>query len=201
MGDESGGRITYSSRGVEELLGYPPGQVVGRLSNDLLIDDAQRDAARQLIEDARQAGSGWAHVALTWRHRDGSAVSLHGAATPIYDEKGGLTGYRGTRCPVIAETESKRARCAAQSRLAKMLTLDAFDIALQPLVELNTGRLSGVEALARFHDGRAPDLWFQDAHDCDRILELEARTFAAALRLLSRVPDPVTSQSTRALHC
>ena len=185
------GRIIYSSRGVEELLGYSPDQVVGRLSGDLLVDDEQRGVARRLIEDARRAGTGWERTALTWRHHDGSAVILHGAAVPIYREKGRLTGYRGTRSAAVAGTDSERALCTARARLTQMLDVSAFDIALQPIVELNTGRVIGVEALARFHDGRAPDLWFRDAHDCARTLELETRTFAAALRLFPHVPEPI----------
>jgi EAL domain-containing protein (putative c-di-GMP-specific phosphodiesterase class I) len=37
----------------------------------------------------------------------------------------------------------------------------AFSLVYQPILHLDTGTVSGVEALCRFHDGRPPDLWFE----------------------------------------
>jgi PAS domain S-box-containing protein len=185
------GRITYSSGGVEELLGYSPNELVGTMSSDLLFDATQREAARDLLVGPLAAGSGWRSVPATWRHKDGSAVRLQGAAVPILHEKGRCVGYRGTRSLVVAETEAQRARCAARGRVAQVLATDAFEIAMQPQVCLTSGRTSGVEALARFHDGRSPGQWFRDAHECGRTLDLEARTFAAALSAFDQVPDPM----------
>jgi EAL domain-containing protein (putative c-di-GMP-specific phosphodiesterase class I) len=37
----------------------------------------------------------------------------------------------------------------------------AFSLVYQPILDLDTGTVSGVEALCRFHDGRPPDLWFE----------------------------------------
>ena len=48
----------------------------------------------------------------------------------------------------------------------------AFNLVYQPIVHLDSGRVSGVEALCRFHDGRPPDLWFR---------QCEAMGLAAAM--------------------
>jgi PAS domain S-box-containing protein len=184
------GRFTYCSEGVEQLLGYDPDSLVGMLSTDLLYDADQRETAFRLLDDSRHHGFGWASVPAVWRHLDGTPVTLRGAAVPIH-QRGRVVGYRGTRGPVVAETDAQRVLCAAQSRISQVLATDAFEIALQPLVCLTTGKVVGVEALARFDDGRGPDLWFRDAYDCGRSLDLEARTFAAALELFDAIPDPV----------
>ena len=57
----------------------------------------------------------------------------------------------------------------------------------QPVLELATGRVSGFEALARFHvePPRGPDEWFAQAHRVGLGAELEA----AALRAALAVPD------------
>ena len=55
----------------------------------------------------------------------------------------------------------------------------------QPIVDVRTGRIAGVEALARFDSDpyRTPDLWFAAAERCGLGLELEL--FAVRLALTS----------------
>jgi EAL domain-containing protein (putative c-di-GMP-specific phosphodiesterase class I) len=60
--------------------------------------------------------------------------------------------------------------------------------ALQPIVDLDSGLLAGVEALARFEDGRSPHVWFGDALKTGQALELDAFAFHAALTTLAWVP-------------
>src|SRR6185312_15762842 len=77
------------------------------------------------------------------------------------------------------------------ARIGDVLARGGVQVALQPIVELASGRVLGVEALARFADGRGPDAWFRDAHLADRTRDLDELTFASALALLERVPAAV----------
>ena len=61
----------------------------------------------------------------------------------------------------------------------------------QPIVELETRRTIGVEALARFGSipSRAPDEWFAEATALELGLQLELRTVNEALAALPRIED------------
>lgn len=52
----------------------------------------------------------------------------------------------------------------------------------QPIRDMVTGRISGLEALTRFTDGTAPDRAFADAERCGMGEELELATLRAAIR-------------------
>ena len=72
-------------------------------------------------------------------------------------------------------------RLAATDRLDRLLVAGGLRVALQPVVDLRTGRTVGAEALARFDDGRTPDVWFAEAAQADQSERLELAAFDAAL--------------------
>ena len=181
-------RLTYSSAGVVDVLGYEPEEIVGATALSLLEPD-QVPIAERLFDQSLQARAGWTGVDLVWRHKDGSSVVLHGKAAPILDQKGQVVGYRGTRRRVTQAMTAERNVAAARRRLANLFDGPGVTIALQPIVDLATGRLAGVEALARFSDGRGPDEWFGDARTAGMTGQLDRLTFASALELLPTLPE------------
>ena len=62
--------------------------------------------------------------------------------------------------------------------------------AFQPIYELGTGTVTGVEALARFpsDDGRSPEHWFSEAASVGLGGQLEFATLEAALRKATKLP-------------
>ena len=63
-----------------------------------------------------------------------------------------------------------------------------MEAALQPIVDLATGRVVGVEALARFPDRRSPDLHFAEADGKGARVELELAAARAAMARLGELP-------------
>lgn len=126
---------------------------------------------------------------MNWRHADGHLVLLQGSAVPIFDDSGTVVGFRGTRRQAPEASVAERALVAARQRTSEVLSSQALDVALQPIVEMATGRLVGAEALARFRDGRGPDVWFAEAHDTGQALALDRLTFLSALETLAALPD------------
>lgn len=185
------GVITYSSGGVEALLGYRADEVVGLRIPDLLLRDADRETAGRITRATIADGSGWQDLEFDWRHRDGSLVMLQSSAVALRDLKGRVVGLRGTRRLVDEGLHTQELVEAARRRVAEVLATRSVDIALQPIVSLTSGRLSGVEALARFHDGRDPSSWFNDAREAGQSRALDEMTFTAALSLFGSLPPSI----------
>ena len=183
------GRLTYSSEGVHTLLGYAPEAIVGRSDLDLLYDAESRRRAQQLLVGRRTALSGWQDVELTWMHRDGRPVRLNGSAVVVRDSKGRVAGFRGARRP--ADADAPVGDRDAKRRVQDFLADPELDVALQPLIDLADRRIVGVEALARFRDGRGPDQWFREAQACGMSKQLDIVAFETAAELLEEIPEGV----------
>ena len=85
-----------------------------------------------------------------------------------------------------------RAAVPAHRALTGVLSgLDALRIELQPIVELSSGEVWGVEALARFpgHPKPGPDAWFAAARLDGRGTALEHVALREALEVLPLLPE------------
>ncbi|MFD0265085.1 SpoIIE family protein phosphatase [Streptomyces sp. NPDC127106] len=82
----SDGRIVRWNHAAQELLGYPPPQVLGRHIADLLHPGADRSLGRALWETAA-TGRGVMGTVTAW-HRDGHPLELEIWACPVPDRKG-----------------------------------------------------------------------------------------------------------------
>ncbi|HEX7490524.1 MAG TPA: EAL domain-containing protein [Candidatus Limnocylindrales bacterium] len=67
-----------------------------------------------------------------------------------------------------------------QCRVEAIIANKEFHSVFQPIIELQSGRTVGYEALTRFADGRRPDLWFADAAVAGVGVRLEVATLRAA---------------------
>jgi PAS domain S-box-containing protein len=179
--------FTYCSAGAEELLGFRPEELIGSGTDGLLVE-GERDRVAAIMCDGLAKGTGWEALEAVWLHRDGHAVPLYGSAVSIHDQSGRVIGFRGTRVRVTDAVQAERVAVAARGRLETVLATSEVDIALQPIVSLRSGSLAGVEALARFRDGRGPDAWFRDARDAGLAQELDELAFNAALNAFSALP-------------
>jgi EAL domain-containing protein (putative c-di-GMP-specific phosphodiesterase class I) len=85
------------------------------------------------------------------------------------------------------DTES-REDFHARQRVEELLGGGELGIVFQPVVDLATGATVGHEALARFADGRAPNIWFGEADRAGLGVELELVAIETAL---SVIPEDV----------
>lgn len=106
---------------------------------------------------------------------------------------------RGAVAETLAEqvTSISRAsgrRSGTRGRIRDIIDGDAIHMVFQPIVDLRSGDVVAVEALARFltRPRRSPDVWFAEARGSGVGVELE---LAAAQRALSHVTQlPITAR-------
>lgn len=80
-----------------------------------------------------------------------------------------------------------------RSRVERFLKGRGLTHVFQPVFDITSGDLFGVEALARFsgQPKQTPDIWFADAHAMGIGLELEIASVKQALTSLSRLPESI----------
>jgi EAL domain-containing protein (putative c-di-GMP-specific phosphodiesterase class I) len=93
--------------------------------------------------------------------------------------------------PRTVQAEFGRDVLAARQRLMDVLDRGSLTTAMQPIVDLERDRWVGVEALARFPDGRGPDLWFREATEMGLGIELELLAVKTALSRAGELPSGI----------
>jgi EAL domain-containing protein (putative c-di-GMP-specific phosphodiesterase class I)/PAS domain-containing protein len=171
---DASGTITSSNRAVQDLLGYRVDEVVGRPVADFL-----------------EKPSGWYDGTRHLRSSAGETVLVESSVRPVLDSGGRVAGHEGA----VRVSPTDRADAERLSRLRReilaVLDSEALTIVLQPIVNLSTGKVSGVEALARF-DGqpvRPPDAWFRLAGEAGLAEPLELLALRAAIARLPELPE------------
>ena len=116
--------------------------------------------------------------------------------------EGGSTLSEGVASRVVSELSSRLQRENRQDehrlqwedRIRRVLRgEDEFRIAFQPIVDLRSDRIIGLEALARFTSEpvESPDVWFAEAALAGLSLELEIAAIDAAIADLDLIPSDV----------
>jgi EAL domain-containing protein (putative c-di-GMP-specific phosphodiesterase class I)/CheY-like chemotaxis protein len=116
----------------------------------------------------------------------GEGVLANEVAADVIGELGGRLARQRQ------DEESERLRA---ERIERIIDERDFQILFQPVVDLHSGRMVGVEALARFlaEPYRTPDLWFKDAWNLGLGLDLELAAVLMALDSAQRLPDVIVA--------
>jgi len=88
------GKYTYVSPKVRDLLGYEPGEVLGKTPFGFMPSFEGRRAADLFgtIASRREPFHGLEYI---YRHKTGRFVVVESSGSPFFDEDGGFRGYRG----------------------------------------------------------------------------------------------------------
>jgi PAS domain S-box-containing protein len=89
------GCVMYANPAVEDILGYPPEQLLGTRILCHLHEEQRAHVEASLSQLVTQKGT-WNNLLMRWRHKDGSDRYTQSSAVPILDENGELIGYRGS---------------------------------------------------------------------------------------------------------
>ena len=83
---------------------------------------------------------------------------------------------------------ARRETSVVREAIRAIIATGSYRPVFQPVVELESGRTVGFEALTRFSDGRRPDLVFRAAAQAGLGLELELRTLEVAVEAARGLP-------------
>jgi len=123
---DAGGRYTYASESVKDLLGYAPEEVIGKTPFDFMQpEEAARVGAIFAETTARREP--FRDLVNVNVHRDGSLRYVQTSGTPILGDDGRLLGYRGLDKDITAKTLADLALARANRALrARAMTNEAL---------------------------------------------------------------------------
>lgn len=184
-------RFTFSSPASATILGYAPGELIGRHCG-LVVGESDLAAAQKIIADPARNGS-FTGLIVPCRHRNGSTVWVEASGRARYDGSGVMNGFEGTSRPLGSETAQTISAKQMRGRIEAVLEGLSFSIAFQPIYDLSSGRVTGAEALARFRDAGdvTPDIWFSQATSVGLGAELELASMQAALAAATGLPADI----------
>lgn len=139
-----------------------------------------------------------AHVSVPIERSDGSIYGMFCCLSPQPNSSLNQRDLdlmrsfaRLAQSEVQRSLEVKSRNDALVALIEQTLTHRTFDMVYQPIIELASGKMTGVEALCRFRSDpyRAPNLWFDDAARVGRARQLELCVMGKALEILDQLPD------------
>ncbi len=88
------GTLTFSNAAISDMLGYSPGELIGKNRLELIHPDDRGQAREELAWGVEQK-QGWRKSLVRWIPRDGGIRYSLSDSLPIMDDAGALIGFRG----------------------------------------------------------------------------------------------------------
>jgi PAS domain S-box-containing protein len=88
------GRFVYSSPRVYDMLGYRPGEIIGKRPFDLMMPENGEKMYHKMMNMALK-GESFKAVESEHIHKDGHTVFVEVSGKPVYDKQGTIVGYTG----------------------------------------------------------------------------------------------------------
>jgi diguanylate cyclase (GGDEF)-like protein/PAS domain S-box-containing protein len=114
------GLYTFCSPAVEVILGYVPGQLIGKSCLEIVAPGARQTIA-DLLQSEAAGKRGWRGLELHLQHAAGGIRWLDSNALPLFDSSGTVVGYRGVARD-ITDHRSQQERIARLSRIQAVLS-------------------------------------------------------------------------------
>ena len=174
------GRFVYSSDASREFIGYEPSDLLGREARSLLSPIEEQHVDTRVGDVPQHVNV----VVVRGRHRDGTDHWFEVTIAPVLGIEGSdILGYGGTARLITDERHPAILREIHRREATELLRTEQLAIAFQPIIELATNRVVGVEALSRFptRPDTTPDVVFAEACNAGLGPELELLAVRRAL--------------------
>jgi PAS domain S-box-containing protein len=132
------GIVTSWNRGAEAMYGYTADEIVGQSGSILTQGGAETEAEEMLAQINR--GQPGVHYEALRRHKDGHAICVSIAASPLYDDAGVLVGASAIAYDITARKHAEK-QAGTDSLYARSL----IEASLDPLVTISAeGKITDV---------------------------------------------------------
>lgn len=178
--------ITFSSQHVTELLGYEADELVGRQLLDL-VAQPDRDRIHAVGRHPAERSVATSDATITWMHRDGRGVITRTRLVTRRTARAKFVGHDGIARPAEPNDQDGAGAepgAVVRRRIERVLhDPSALRMVFQPIVDVATNEVTGVEALSRFElePQRPPNVWFAEAAHVGLSIELELLAIERAL--------------------
>ncbi|MBV5318317.1 MAG: PAS domain S-box protein, partial [Desulfobulbaceae bacterium] len=116
-------RFTFVSRRVTDLLGYCPGEIIGRSWDAFLCsDEVKSDELISQLAHHRPFDM----INQTWMRKDGGKVSLESSASAIFDQQYMFLGYRGISRDITGRRQAEAEQEKLQGQLRQAQKMDTI---------------------------------------------------------------------------
>ncbi|HEC94897.1 MAG TPA: PAS domain S-box protein [Thermoplasmatales archaeon] len=121
------GRYTYASGGVKQILGYSPGELVGKTPFDLMPEN-EAERIKRIFEKIVSEKKPIVDLENWNLTKDGKRVCLLTNGVPILDEKGNFLGYRGVDKDITERKQMEEELMKAYVQVENLLNAAADGI-------------------------------------------------------------------------
>jgi PAS domain S-box-containing protein len=140
---DNNGRYTFTSGSVADVLGYSPEELIGKTLFDLMSEDDSRcigEVFRRIISEKKPI------IDLeNWNFtKEGKKICLLTNGVPMFDESGGLIGYRGVNKDITESKLAEEERAKLESQLQKAQKMETIGILAGGIAHDLNNVLSGI---------------------------------------------------------
>jgi PAS domain S-box-containing protein len=187
------GTYRYVSAAVTEILGYEPGEIVGRSPYEYVHPE---DQAKLEIVHREVLHGAPSTAAYRVRRKDNEYTWVETTLRAVSDEDAQVV--KELVCSTRPITDAERVRRLsgeeyreAVERLDDVIENERINVVFQPILDLRIQEVLGYEALARFpgDPAKGPDRWFAEAWDVGLGVPLELLAVREAAKALPDLPE------------
>ncbi|MDX6583119.1 MAG: hypothetical protein QOI10_2303 [Solirubrobacterales bacterium] len=210
------GDYTFVSGMCRDMLGYEPQELLGTSPYEYFHPD-DLELVQRTHADTLHTPEKITTMRYRSRRKDGRYAWFESRMRTLRSPVTGEIEEIHSATHALSETEQEleitaESQRQARARIERVLSGEGLTIVYQPIVDLESGRTIGVEALSRFAaiSDRAPNLWFDEAWAVGLGLELELEAIELALKGASALPkewtiavnaSPETVRAAQLLPC
>ena len=122
------GIYRYSSSVVEQILGYKPEELLGKVHFYDLFDPSVREELKKSVMDTFSSRKFFHDLVHLNRHKNGDPVILNTSGMPIFDEFGIFLGYCGVDEDITLKKKTEESLRKANNQLNLLSSLTRHDI-------------------------------------------------------------------------